>query len=341
MKNKKNSKNRPARKGKTTTTVVKQKGAGRRPAQPTKPKPTQQEISMVCAFTDPFCDHAIGAKWPDGARNRSITKTTRVLINLYANANGNACTLFLPAYNYFYANGVHVSGTLYDFSTAPMFTAGNSSTEKGFFRIVSWGFKLHNTATPLTSSGTVSIRSLQWLDGDYFAQYVDGRTFLADYSKDIPLQDCHNVSFIGKRATEVNQYIDVNYANQGAYPIWWYTDPTTTLTSATGAVTSNWNPVTVTLTNAPYDSSPVEVELICHYEFVPEDKTTMVYATPAAKANPALINVVHKVEEKRPSTFTTNAYNVASSIAGIAAEKLGEMALRAVAKRAGVPLLME
>jgi len=79
------------------------KGANRQLAQRNRPRaariprgiPTHL-IDSVCAVTDPFCEHAKGAKWTLDAAAATITYQSRAYVSLTTNANGYTYLMFNP-----------------------------------------------------------------------------------------------------------------------------------------------------------------------------------------------------------------------------------------------------
>ncbi len=62
-------------------------------------------VEKVCALTDPFCPHAMGAMYPDGNGSYTVPFQSRFLVTATTDANGNGAWLFtLGSPDYTYAN---------------------------------------------------------------------------------------------------------------------------------------------------------------------------------------------------------------------------------------------
>lgn len=273
-----------------------------------RPTVTPQMLSRVCGLTDPFCDHAKGARYHDGNGTHSLAYPQKRMIPLATNANGELAMLLLPNYNnewYLFgttAGGVNTySGTM---TGAPVL--GNVSN----YRIVSWGFTIKHVTTPLTASGLISIRGLGSQLGTSYGN-VDGHTLNADVISDIPLQDCKNVAVVGRRANNTSAF---------------YTAPNST--AVVGSTPINyfgpgWDVYQIYITGAPASVTVAYLELTLNFEIILDDFTGMAQLmTPPPPSNALLETASAAVTSTATSVFTSGINTASAYIKRAAATAL-------------------
>lgn len=270
-------------------------------------------IASVCGLTDPFCVHAIGAKYPDASSLRSLPWTLHGRTQLASNAAGNGALLFLPNY----INAPFLAATA--IALPPTASFGNFSdatanrvASVNAFRLVSWGMRLKNVVAPLAAGGMVHVRSLTNREGFGLGQ-VDMTTYSRSESLDIPLQDCRDVHIVGSRTDQ--------------RPADWYPAG---LTGA-GVIVTNWqspgfNPVSVYVTGVPATAGILDIEFIYHYELQFDDTSDLgLLATPAPIANPLLASAASAAQSAAKHFFNQSASAVASFLERRAATAIGTL----------------
>lgn len=117
----------------------------------------------LCSITDPFCDHARGAKWPDGNSFATVPFQNRAHIVMNTLANAGNVFYFTPIAAPFnalpgvgFGAGVYTMGATFSSSTGLI---NLSSTFSGF-RVVSGGLILRNLMTVQTTSGYLIVSRL-------------------------------------------------------------------------------------------------------------------------------------------------------------------------------------
>lgn len=117
-------------------------------------------VHKVCALTDPFCEHARNAMYPDSTGGKVLTEQIRFT---YAGQNDGSGQIFCgfqanPLYPFLSYTGAITAtqaGTAAAFSS-PGYT-GQFATYGKSARVVSWGVRIINLAGMTTSGGTCSM----------------------------------------------------------------------------------------------------------------------------------------------------------------------------------------
>jgi len=251
------SKKKAGDKSKSTTTV--KKSATKSPYVGNSNQ-TAMMLHRVCGLTDPFCDHAKGARYFDSNGTHSLAYPQKRMIPLATNANGELGLLLVPNYNnQWYLFGATAAGnTAYAGTMTAAPVLGNTLN----YRVVSWGFTIKHVTTPLTASGLISIRGFGSQAGSSYAN-VDGQTLNADVISDIPLQDCKNVAVIGRKANNTSSF---------------YVAPNTTVVTGgfvTDYVGCGWDVYQIYVTGAPVSTTIAYLELTINFEIILDDFTGM------------------------------------------------------------------
>lgn len=264
----------PAKRGPPTTVVIKQKASAR--ASSTKNTVPRSLIHKACGLVDPFCIHAIGARYPDDSSTRTVPFSFHSSVNVTTDANGNATLLWSPQYAF--------APTTTATTTGPGVTGWNAFAAIGLvgdvkqYRIVSSGFIIRSIAAPLNASGLVQIRT--WSDQDNTSiATCTLNGYNGSYSADIPLRICDDVAVITPHSSAMPQTF-YNDANDSA---------TVVNKQANGFV-----PVTVFITGAPINFTVAVIEYFINYEltFIPGSGSAQM-ATPPPAANPVLSSVAN------------------------------------------------
>lgn len=148
---------------KTTTlkTVVPQsRTISRERVTTTRPADRTPFYQKICGVTDPFCDHALGARWPDGNALSSLPYRNRTHGTVTSFANGGTVVDFQPdnmPWGFLsptsYAAGYYVMPSTYTSITGSV-ALPTYFTE---YRIVSSGVVIRNLMTVMNTSGYLII----------------------------------------------------------------------------------------------------------------------------------------------------------------------------------------
>lgn len=225
-----------------------------------KTKIPKQVIDRTCGLVDPFCPHAVGAKYPDDSSYKTLAHTFKYTQNITTTANGDVAYLFWPQYG------------RQDWTTAlsgsgPSITAWNTiSTDSGAFseadsyRIVSAGFVVRSIVAPLEASGMINIRSWPVENGSNMG-VVDTSGYNSTASINVPLRKVDQV-------TCISQHTSAPPAN--FYPI--VDGPSQDVTDVPG---NGFGPVTIYVSGAPVSQVVLQVECIVHYELTMKPESNM------------------------------------------------------------------
>lgn len=286
----------------------------------TKPMPNVKMLrNMICAYNDPFCEHARGARLHEGASIKSLAYTLRKTITMpthFSSASGtyDGAFLYLPAF-----------GTLGHLSTSgstPPNYAWNNVVSAGItltptaYRLVSVGILIRNPNAPLTMQGMVRIRTFAQTTGSTFG-LIDGTTSNYAQKLDVPLRDVHELAVISK---VLDPMVARKFTPVGS---------TYSTLAPTGWTTPGYTPIMVSLDGAG-SYTTLEIELFANYEIIFSDDDSMsTIAIQSPPANATLTTVAAQVQSKAESIFMQGAKQAGAFIvktgSAMLAGAIGEM----------------
>jgi hypothetical protein len=283
--------------------------------QPAKAAPVKKPITglihskfahKICGLTDPFCPHAMGAKYPDDSSNRTLPLTHRSMFTLTTDGNGQVAAIWSPSWSN--EPIAHPSARTGSTVTAwAPFDAQGLLSGVVKYRIVSSGFILRGVSAPLYTQGTLFLRSYA-ADRSALTP-VELTSFNATYTKSTPLRDIHEVSFVTQ--------------HNSALPQTFYGISSTAV---------GYNPATIFVTGGPANTEVLTLEAVVHYELIFDDSEGMAQvATPSPPANSLLTSAASKV------TSTMAPYFERGVLA--ASEYVAKRAMNAIATAVGGPAL--
>lgn len=250
--------------------------------------------TRVCSITDPFCVHAIGAKYPDSSSVPTLPFTFRGRYTASTNAAGNVGFLLLPGFDYQFASDTVVT-------TPPTIVPTNLLTLAAItfvpsqYRIVTAGLRLRCIAPALTAQGMVRIRHFGNPTGGSGLTSINASSFNAALTADIPLKDCLDVVIplrrIGANATE-------------------FVRPTDTNTSSTvsGWVSPGWGAVSIYVDGGPASLAALDIEAIFNYELRFSDGDTMnAVTTPATPIDNTVTQISSQITTGMKGGFLAGA----------------------------------
>lgn len=257
-----------------------------------KNETSRSALRSVCALVDPFCDHAIGAKYPDQSSAKTLPYRMHYTVTIGTGPGGNAGWLFTPSWLFGAAEGVP-TGTVMAYTTI------NNNNISGLFpngfRIVSAGLRLRNLAAPLNASGYVSIRGYAAQLGVSLAS-VDAANYNSDFYQDIPLQSIN-----------LNGYTDVIFNRIDEIDSRQFNNPATMQATNTISswISSGFGAVQIAIVGGPVNNpSCLSVEYVQHMELIFNDSDAMsVATTPPAKPNSQLTQVANYVSTQAGNVF--------------------------------------
>jgi hypothetical protein len=266
-----------------------------------------QYVHSVCGLTDPFCEHARGAKYPDDSSIRTLPFSRTHVVPFSSNANGVQCALFRPSYSYEAAwPMVAISGTTVpawnDFLDSTSLISGAAA-----YRIVSSGINIKNVTAPLYASGMVHIRVYSIEDGVSLTG-IDFTTYNCSYAMDIPLQDCKDVCVI---VPHTSQRPEVFYTVGADTP------------EVALSATLGYCYITVAVSGAPASSSVLSIKTITHFELVFSAASgTSLLTTPSPTRNPMITDAANYVTSSMKPVVTAGLGAVGRYITDIAKKSL-------------------
>jgi len=258
--------------------------------------PPPQLVAKVCGLTDPFCSHAVGAKYPDDSSLFSLPFTDHHTLTLASSA-GQGAFVIMP--NYVSVPYVLPTGVVGGIATwANRVANPNANAAVTAYRVVSYGVRCRNIVPPLSSGGMVRLRSVT-------NSIMSATTNVGSYARsevlDVALQDAHNLSMVGSRTAEV--------------PTKWFpSDLLNVIAPVTTWISPGVNPITIYLDGCA-DGSTLDIEIIVHYELMFTESSGMtLFSTPSVPANPLLAEAATAAKAGTKSFFTDAATAVGKQL---------------------------
>lgn len=276
-------------------------------AQPKVRKPSADLLHAVCGLTDPFCTHAVGAKYPDPSSLRTLPFSRRLRAVLSSDSAGVENILFFPQLSCWSAPAsltyVGNAVTAWEGLGAVPYISGAIA-----YRIVSCGVKIKHICAPLTASGTVHVRSFA-VDNGSSVVAVDTTTYNCASSIDVPIQDADEIVVALQHTTQMPQVF--------------YTVASDSTTVA-GATCRGFAPITISLSGCPASTPMVSVEFFTHFELVFDDSSELSQvATPSPPFNPAIVAATSRVTSTLVPMMARGAEKFGLAVLDRAAVALG------------------
>lgn len=271
------------RKNKTQAVVV-TLPSNNKPSEPKKKKKANKSrmpnsgvpklVKQVCAITDPFCEGAVGSKWPDESNAKSLAVTIRGTFPLITSASGMAAALFNPVWQYGYVTSTTFTNNVATFGNMSQF-AGCSSFDPATVRLVSGGLKITGIGAPLSAAGTLSICHLNSDD-------------VVDYTNlDILDPNAQNIEYYGIPGLAEKQVCAIF---KSAGPGSRLYNPPLASHVITATNTNYWQPILIGINGGAVSTAVIRIEYVLHFELqFAKGSALNLVATPAATTNePAL-----------------------------------------------------
>jgi hypothetical protein len=271
----------------------------------------------TCGLVDPFCEHAVGAKYPDDSSARTLPYTVRYMQTYNSFADGTLGVFITPNTEYD-SIGASIAPSSAPYmkqpvalATAPVPTFAGADR----FRIVSVGVRVTSIAPSLTASGMLHFRSHAVENGNalctHLGSEVNGTSFAASKAADIALDDCKGYCFILEHSAKnpqlfyspaqvtTNGIIDMFGGFAGFYP---------------GTIYGN---------GLPANTPCIQVEFIMHLEYIFDASDALnLAATPGPRFNPVVRDAATTLTSLGNHIFSTSAEKIGAYIEKKAIETL-------------------
>lgn len=240
-------------------------------------------IHKVCGQTDPFCQHAVGAKMFDRSSAPSITIQCRAFATITSDASGYAAWSFSgdPFQGYALAGLTAGAVTSWFAASKPSEWTNFISPNMLQYRIVSSGFRLFCTAAPLSASGTLMVATLSDLPSATIGMTISSNLY-----------------------TEVARYTIAGHESV------WHSKPvsagqyTEYVNVAAGNGSNGVTNALVYIAGAPASTSMLSVEMIWNVECTPDTNNGMArMATPAFRHVSQIEDAASNTTAKIPSSY--------------------------------------
>jgi hypothetical protein len=283
----------------------------------------------ICALSNPFCEEARGAKWPDGSMTKSVPYTGEAILQLGtpaaagAGAGTNNSCLIVPNFQYVGqpttdydgVTGIAVFGTLTYGMAMPSGVAR--------YRLLSCGIKIIPIVPKLSASGVIRIRLTSPLGGTSLQNMVSSSMFV-DAKRDYSLATDQPIYVVlARTGEEANLYRDTNAVTDSL--IDW--------------VNPGFQAAQISITGVPVNTACVEIQLIYHFELVFKDNESgNFFATPSPPtstvATSGATGVLSKIGNfieggaaKVDALFQSRAFKYIASLGTLAATENPQTAL--------------
>lgn len=231
--------------------------------------PNRELISQVCGITDPFCPHAVGAKYPDASSVRTLPYTRKLRYVLSTDASGYANIFINPQYSYYpySTNNVYTGNTITSWNH---FTSYSTIAGVHGYRIVSAGYILRHIVSPLNSAGMVHIRQYGTENCALLAP-LDTTTYNATSAVSVAVQDLKETAVVLQRTSQMPQTF--------------YLQSTDTQIMG-NSTTHGFATSTVAISGAPANTAILEIEFFINFELIFDDGSDLAQvATPPPPSN--------------------------------------------------------
>lgn len=264
-------------------------------------------VSKICGLTDPFCEHARGARYPDDSSSRTLPFTHRARYNLISNVTGDLNYLWWPSFGF-------------EPLTFPSLVAGNVVTTWTDFpaqalisgvtkyRIVSSGFIVKSITAPLNASGEIGVRTWPSSMGSAM-QPLDLASYNCNQAKNQPLRLLNGMAVVTEHSDQMPQ---VFYQSS-------LDTPTVAIRAANG-----FTPATIYATGVPASTTVAVIETYIHYELCFDDSTGMQQvAVPPPPSNAIVTQAAAKVTSAIPAIMEKGAQATGALIVRMASRAIG------------------
>lgn len=259
-------------------------------------------LATVCSTTDPFCSHAVGAKYMDNGSIKSLALTRHDRVTITTSTNGQWANMFVPSYNLKpWISPVSVITSVADFTAAAGTASG--APVAASCRLVSMGLKLRSIVAPLSASGMVRIRGFGAQTTSTLAN-VDITTYNCDFFQDIPLNACKEVVVNLKRVDPTAK----NFRTPSAI------NPDAVFTNM---VCPGFGPVLISVDGGPVSLPVLDVETFQNWEITFPDSDAL---QQAATKSPPFVQKISTVSDAISSS-AENIFLTGASAFGAYIEK--------------------
>lgn len=257
----------------------------RRAARAPAPQTDRGLISatqQLCSYTNPFCDVAKGAKWPDGAAIKSVTMDGIGGQTFATDANGNLSVVCISTEKMVYSVGTVTSNGYTSAFTDIWEFPGNSWAEASRYRITSVGFKISCLSTRMNTQGMLRLRLFSPQSAASLSS-VDIATPYADQVLDVPLSRLIEKDiYVTVAAVGINARIFKDTGN---------TFPTDIAGLVAAGEQLEWQTLVASVVGGQVSTNCLEIVCYQHYERIyPDGHVNSRFATPAKRANQSYID---------------------------------------------------
>lgn len=300
------------------------KGAGVPPKRTPTPKTriNNTHKTEVCGLTDPFCDHALSAKYHDTGSVRSLPLPRKSRYVLTTNAAGSASILIVPSYLY---SDVTYADTLVG-DTATFWGVARSAVsapEAASVRLVSYGVIVRSIVAPLSASGMVRVRGFSSIKEPVtLASSVLMSTYNADFSADQPLHATKELAVIARKIDDKAKFFKP--PND--------LDPSNLVAANTG---TGFSQIMISVTGGPASAAALDVELVCHWEITLIDSDPIQQITTSSRPQ----NLIVEAASRAISTSSQNIFTAGISAASSYIERYAIQAISSLTGTSAALLL--
>lgn len=277
----------------------------------------------VCSLTNPFCDVAKGARWPDNSHTKSVGYSYEQLATFATDSTGSLSVLMPVGMRPLVALST-IAGGYATYATPVNFPGTTPMSNVVRWRVTSYGVKVSCISTRMNTQGILRLRLLSPMNGSTLGLVPVGTPY-GDLAIDEPLS----------RFIEKDMFVTFNPLGTDAR-----------LFRSFESLPTNWadwnNPgwqvLQVSVEGGEVSSTVIAVTLYANYEFVFDDSSTLqLMASPppqnsmvAAEASASVVSRIGGFIEGTAKTVDTVTKSAAFKF-------LAPLAARVVGTRIGGP----
>lgn len=271
-------------------------------------------VRTICSLTDPFCKHALGAKYLDGAKVRTLSLPLHYQASLVTDASGKGSIMFYPGWNCYYWPST-MAGTIATWvngANAPPMTNATG------YRVVTAGVIARTIVAPLSASAMVRIRTFN-SPFPTNLNAVDIASYNCNEYEDIPLAETKEVAISATRTNDVQaRTLIAPWAVNGVF----VDNPP-----------NGWSYTMISVDGGPASQAVLNLEFFVNFEITFADESSnSLLALPSPPANPLAIAASELVSSETKAIVRQGIVSFGKQVTANAVEALGN----ALASRMGM-----
>lgn len=275
----------------------------------------QSAISKICSLTDPFCGHALGARWPDGSANL-FPFTVRGHTVMTTMSNGGAYTQVNTGFPY---NTLSTSSFAVNYTMAAAFTGPSTGSANTYFaqaRPVLCGLVLRSLLPVSTTQGYLIIRQTPQDTVGPSGVVVPGNCYGAQVWT-YPIAPNMEIPLVFNPVQGTGAYDVIDQ-------------------STTTSIPTSWNSFSIEIIGSAASTNVIDIDYFFHYEgaFQASYQSLSGISNSHASDKPEVRAMVRQVSDKLTNSLTSSVMSFGERAVKFAATAVATRFLGPAAGRA-------